>query len=141
MVLPDVNVLIYAFRQDAAQHEVCRDWLQQILDGDARFGVSQLVLSAFVRLTTNHRVYAEPSSLDEAFGFCAQLREQSHCQIVEPGDRHWAIFERLCRETRTTGARVTDAWLAALAIEHGCEWITFDRDFARFTGLRWSEPE
>ena len=60
--------------------------------------------------------------------------------IVEPGDRHWDIFRRLCIETGTRGARITDAWFAALAIESGCEWITLDRDFARFPGLKWSPP-
>jgi predicted nucleic acid-binding protein len=68
------------------------------------------------------------------------LLRQPHCQIVEPGERHWNIFQRLCRESNTTGRRVTDAWYAALAIEWGCEWITLDRDFARFPGLKWSAP-
>ena len=61
--------------------------------------------------------------------------------MVEPGAGHWAIFERLCHATSTIGPRVTDAWFAALAIEHGCEWVTTDRDFARFPGLKWSMPK
>lgn len=71
---------------------------------------------------------------------CNWLLEQPNAIVVEPGRRHWQIFERLCRETDTTGSRVTDAWFAALAIEHGCEWVTLDRDFARFPGLKWSMP-
>src|SRR5262249_22468961 len=67
-------------------------------------------------------------------------QERANCVPVEPGDRHWPIFERLCRETDTTGSRVSDAWFAALAIGHGCEWVTLDRDFARFPGLKWSVP-
>ena len=65
---------------------------------------------------------------------------QPHCEVIEPGDRHWAVFRRLCTDTGMRGRRVTDAWFAALAIEWGCEWITTDRDYARFPGLRWAEP-
>ena len=141
MILPDVNVLIYAFRPDVPRHATCRRWLVDVVSGDARFGLSPMVLSAVVRITTNARVFRTPSPLDEAFGFCDDLLGQPHCQIVEPGERHWANFRRLCRETGTRGSRITDAWFAALALEWGCEWITCDRDFARFPGLKWSVPE
>ena len=83
---------------------------------DARFGLSPLVLRAVIRVT-NPPVYRTPSTIEEAFGFCENLLEQPHCQIVEPGERHWDIFKRLCIETETRGSRVTDAWFAALAIE------------------------
>jgi toxin-antitoxin system PIN domain toxin len=140
MILADVNVLIYAFRKDVPQHAVCRSWLEGVVSGDARFGMTRLALSAVVRITTNPRIYNEPSTVEEAFRFCDNLLGQPHCDAVEPGERHWDIFQRLCRDTGTTGQRVTDAWFAALAIEWGCEWITMDRDYARFPGLRWSEP-
>ena len=140
MILPDVNVLIYAFRKDVPQNAVCRSWLAGVVSSDARFGVSPLALSAVVRVTTNPRSYRMPSTIEEAFGFCEFLLGQPHCQIVEPGERHWDIFKRLCIGTDTRGSRVTDAWFAALAIESGCEWITFDRDFARFPGLKWQVP-
>ena len=141
MILPDVNVLIYAFRPEVPEHPRCRQWLQDVVDGDARFGISPLALAAVVRVTTNRRAYPTPSSLDDAFRFSDYLLRQPHCQIVEPGERHWDIFRRLCIETETRGPIVTDAWYAALAIESGCEWITLDRDFARFPGLRWRLPE
>lgn len=141
MILPDINVLIYAFREDAAEFPTCRAWLNRIVLGDERFGLSPLALGALVRVTTNRRSYPNPSSLEDAFGFCEDLLGQPHCQIVEPGDRHWEIFKRLCIDTDTRGSRVTDAWYAALAIEWGCEWITFDRDYARFPGLKWRLPE
>jgi uncharacterized protein len=141
MILPDVNVLIYAFRRDDDQHEVCRPWLEAVVSGDAPFGISPLALNAVVRITTDRRIYPETSALEEAFQFCDNLLEQPQCQIVEPGDRHWDIFKRLCISTDTRGRRVTDAWFAALAIEWGCEWITLDRDFARFPGLKWAAPE
>jgi toxin-antitoxin system PIN domain toxin len=99
-----------------------------------------LALGTVVRVTTNPRVYRTPSMIEEAFEFCENLLGQPHCQIAEPGDRHWDIFKRLCIQTETQGARVTDAWFAALAIEWGCEWITLDRDYARFTNLKWQVP-
>jgi toxin-antitoxin system PIN domain toxin len=140
MILPDVNVLIYAFRQDVSQHTICRPWLEGVIESDMRFGLSPLALGAVVRITTNPRIYQTPSTIEEAFQFCENLLAQPHCQIVEPGERHWDIFARLCIETDTRGARVTDAWFAALAIEWGCEWITLDRDYARFPGLKWQVP-
>jgi uncharacterized protein len=140
MILPDVNVLIYAFRSEVPHHNVCRAWLNAVVLGHERFGLSPLSLAALVRVTTNRRAYAQPSSFETAFGFCEDLLGQPHCQIVEPGARHWDIFKRLCVETDTRGSRVTDAWYAALAIEWGCEWITLDRDYARFPGLRWRPP-
>lgn len=140
MILPDVNVLVYAFRADMPQHPLCRDWLSSVVAGDTRFGLSPLCLSAVVRITTDPRIYATPSTLDEAFGYCTDLLAQPHCQIVEPGEQHFDLFRRLCLDTDTRGRRVTDAWFAALAIEWGCEWITLDRDFARFPGLKWQVP-
>jgi toxin-antitoxin system PIN domain toxin len=140
VILTDVNVLIYAFRKDAPQHAVCNPWLTTVVAGDARFGLSRLALAALVRITTNTRSYREPSSLTEAFTFCDYLLGQPNCVVVEPGERHWEIFQRLCRDTDTKGPRVTDAWFAALAIEWGCEWVTLDRDYARFPGLKWRAP-
>jgi uncharacterized protein len=141
MILPDVNVLIYAFRKEVPEYTRCRTWLDNVVLGDERFGISPLTLAALVRVTTNRRTYASPSSFETAFGFCQDLLDQPHCQAVEPRERHWDIFKRLCVETETRGPHVTDAWYAALAIEWGCEWITLDRDFARFPGLRWRTPE
>lgn len=141
MILPDVNILIYAFRADSPYHAWVNAWLTGVVRSEAAFAVSRLALSALVRVTTNARTHREPSTLKECFAFCRALIDQPNCQIVEPGDRHWAIFERLCKETETTGPRVADAWFAALAIEHGCEWVTLDRDYARFPGLKWRTPE
>ena len=140
MILADVNVLIYAFRRDTERHAISKPWLDRVVLGDSQFGVSPLALSAVARITTNPRVFKEPSSLDEAFAYCDNLLSQPHCEIVEPGERHWSIFTRLCLETGTKGPRMTDAWFAAMAIERGCTWITFDRDYARFPKLDWREP-
>ena len=140
MILPDVNTLIYAFRADLPQYALCRAWLLSVLSSDSQFGLSPMALAALVRITTNFRAFKIPSGIEEAFGFCEDLLAQPHCQVIEPGERHWSIFRRLCVETQILGRRVTDAWFAALAIEWGCEWITLDRDYARFPGLKWGLP-
>jgi toxin-antitoxin system PIN domain toxin len=136
VILPDVNLLIYAFRSDDPRHPFCKTWLDGVVAGDARFAVSKLALSAVVRITTNTRGYQGAVPLAAAFAFCDNILSQPHCVVLEPGEGHWGIFRGLCEETNTYGPRVTDAWYAALAIEWGCEWITFDRDFARFPGLK-----
>lgn len=140
MNLPDVNVLIGAFRKDSPHHAVSRKWLDGAAGGNAPFGVSRLALNAVVRITTSGRAFVNPSTIADAFGFCDDILSLSHCHAVEPGERHWEIFRVLCVETQTRGARVTDAWFAALAIESGCEWITLDGDFARFPRLNWKKP-
>jgi len=140
MILPDLNVLLYAFRGDVPLHGGCRDWLQSVVNGEAAFGMSPQVLGSVVRISTHPRIFARPSSLEDALAFSTILLEQPHCQIVQPGPRHWRIFSDLCRRAQAYGNLVQDAWLAALAIESGCEWITADRDYARFKGLQWRTP-
>ena len=140
MILPDVNVLVAAYRDDAPEHGSCRPWLQAVLGGDEAFAVSDLVLSGFLRIVTHPRVFIRPSPPDEALKFVNVIRSQPQCVPVSPGPRHWEIFTRLYRDAETLGNLIPDAYFAALAIEFGCEWITLDRDFARFKGLRWSRP-
>jgi uncharacterized protein len=140
MQLPDANVLIYAFRPGAERHVEYRQWLEQLISGEQRFALSELVLSAVVGIVTDRRLHAEPDPLEDALAYANFLRAQPHGVLVSPGARHWEIFSRLCRETKITGSRVSDAYHAALAIEHGCEWITTDREYARFRGLRWRHP-
>jgi toxin-antitoxin system PIN domain toxin len=140
MVLPDVNVLVYAHREDATHHRICRDWLEAIINGDEAYAISALVLSGFVRVVTHPKVFKRPSNLADAITFAEQVREQPHCVPVEPGLRHWEIFKRLCLDAGAKGNLVPDAYLAALAIESGCEWISTDRDFSRFGKLRWRHP-
>jgi len=131
---------VYAFYAEAPEHERYRDWLQSAVDSPEPVAVSDLVLSGFVRVTTNPRVIAPPIPLADALMFVDTLRASPGTVLVAPGERHWDIFERLCREAGARGNLVTDAYLAALAIEFGCELITTDRDFARFPGLRWRHP-
>jgi uncharacterized protein len=140
VILPDVNVLIYAFRADSARHSICKPWLDGIVQGDGQFGLSPLALSAVARIATNPRIFRQPSSVEETFAFCDNLLGQPHCEQVRPGPRHWSIFARICVEAGISGPRISDAWFAALAIEHGCVWITYDRDYARFPELDRREP-
>lgn len=141
MILPDVNILVHAFRSDSSEHGRCRLWLNRMVNGEARYGMAPQVLSGVIRVTTHPKVFVKPSSIDEVLRFCNILLSQSHCAVIQPGERHWEIFTRLCTEADARGNMVPDAWFAALAIETGCEWITLDRDYARFPGLRWRVPE
>jgi len=138
--LPDVNVLIYAFNPGADRHLEYRQWLHGLINGSAAFAVSELVLSSVVRIVTQTRFFATPVSTSDALAFVGPLRDAPNCRIVQPGPRHWNIFVDLCHRAKIRGAMVTDAYLAALAIEHGCELMTSDHDFARFPGLDWHEP-
>ncbi len=140
MVLCDVNVLVYAHREDAPRHAICREWLEATINGDDAYGVSDLVLSGFIRVVTHPKVFVKPTPLADALAFAALLREQPNAVPVAPGPRHWEIFQRLCTASEVRGNLVPDAYLAALAIESGCEWVTTDRDFARFDGLRTRAP-
>lgn len=140
MVLPDVSVLVYAHREDTEHHVACRRWLEATINGEERHGVSELVLSGFIRVTTRPRVLASPTPLQLALEFAEQVRDQPNALLIEPGERHGSIFRRLCTESKAKGNLLPDAYLAALAIEGGCEWITTDQDCSRFPGLRWRSP-
>jgi uncharacterized protein len=140
LIFPDVNVLIYAFRADSEDHERYKDWLESVINGRGAYGIAPQVLAAVVRICTHPRIFRRPSSRADAFAFCRTLLEQPNATVMVPGARHWSIFEELCEKAKATGNLVPDAWFAALAIESGCEWITTDRDYARFSGLTWREP-
>lgn len=140
MVATDVNVLIYAHRIDAVDHLRYRDWLSELINSDSVYGISELVLSSFLRIVTHPRIFSDPTPLDKALAFTSDLRDQPNCVLIGPQERHWEIFTRLCKATNARGHMIPDAYLAALAIESGMEWITTDRGFARFPGLRWRHP-
>jgi uncharacterized protein len=140
MMLVDTNVLVYAHRRDADHHEEYRDWLQALIDGPEPYAVSDHAVADMLRVITNPRIYREPATIDEALAFAGQLRNQPHAQVVGPGPRFWSLFTDLCRKANARAKLVPDAYLAALAIEHGCEFVTADKDFRRFPGLRWRHP-
>lgn len=140
MILPDVNVLIYAFRPDSKDHERYKAWLEGVVNGAGAFGVAPQVLASMVRICTHRRAFAQPDPLGDVIAFCRALLEQPNVTVILPGERHWHIFESLCESAKARGNLVQDAWLAALAMEHGCEWVSTDGDYARFAGLRWRRP-
>ncbi len=124
MQLIDVNVLVYAHREELPEHKDYRTWLQGVLAGDEAYGMADLVLSGFLRVVTNPRVFNIPTPLDVALAFTDRMRSQPNCVPIAPGSRHWDIFTSLCRSAGAKGYLVPDAYLAALAIESGSEWIT-----------------
>ena len=140
MILCDVNVLINAFRSDADNHAAYKSWLESAVNGRSAYGVAPQVLASVVRICTHPRIFKTPSALDDVFNFCRALLEQPTATVIVPGDRHWAIFESICQQSKSHGNIAQDAWFAALAMEYGCEWITTDRDYARFDGLKWRAP-
>ncbi len=139
-MLLDVNVLVYAFRQDAPDHASYREWLEATVAAESAVGLADLLLSGFLRIVTHPRVFNPPTPIERALEFADALRAQPNCVVLEPGSRHWAIFTHLCRRTPARGNLVPDAYLAALAIETGSDFVSTDRDYARFAGLRWHPP-
>jgi uncharacterized protein len=140
MILPDVNVLIYAFRPDSVRHAEYRAWLQSVVDGPNAYGMSPQVLASVLRICTHPRIYRQPSTVAETMAFCEALLAPAHSTLIQPGERHWTLFSDLCMSSRAAGNLTQDAWFAALAIEHGCQWISTDADYDRFRGLRWQRP-
>lgn len=140
MILIDSNVLIYAFRKDSPDHQQYLHWLEETLSNEPLIGYADLILSAVIRVTTHPKIFNKPSSVDEAFRFTTFIRTHPSCIAIVPGEKHWEIFQTLCKKAAVKGNLVTDAYLAALAIESGAEFVTTDRDFARFPKLRWRHP-
>ena len=140
MELPDVNVLIYAHREDAPEHDKYAAWLTRLADGAAPFALSSVTLGGFLRIVTNHRIFQPATPMELALAFCRQLMARPTAAFLQPGARHWAIMVDLIERSDVRGAMVSDAYLAALAIEHGCQLVTTDSDFARFPSLRWRHP-
>lgn len=140
MILPDVNILVNAHRPEAIDHDRYRVWLETVANGDEAFGMADLILSGFLRVVTHPRAFSPPTPIDVAMVFAEALRGRPNCVMIAPGPRHWALFTSLCRRVGARGNVVPDAYLAALAIDSGSEWITADRGFARFPGLRWRHP-
>ena len=140
MIVPDVNVLVYAHREDMDEYEPHREWLDWLVNSGPAYGMSEMVLSSFIRIVTNPRTFREPTGTREALASAARLLSPPQCVPVRPGPRHWEIFDGLCRRHAATAKLVPDAYLAAIVMEAGCDLATADRDFARFEGLRWHHP-
>lgn len=140
MILVDANLLIYAYHPRAERHAEARSWLEGVLSGTEMVRFAWLTLWAFIRITTNPRAFERPLTGAEAENAVASWLGQPVAGIVEPGDRHFDILRVLMKEGQVTGPLLMDAALAAIALEHGAVLYTTDRDFARFPGLKWSNP-
>ena len=136
MQSPDVNVLVGAFRSDATHHYLCRAWLDGAVSGREPLGLSELVLSGVLRVLTHPRIFHPPTPAEAAMAFVDAVLAQPDATPLRPGNGHWRIFRGLFAARRLTGNRVPDAYHAALAMEHGCEWVTLDHGFSMYPGLR-----
>ncbi len=140
MKLVDANVLIYAVNPDTERHVEAKTWLDRAMSGGATVGLTWLVLLAFVRLTTKRGLFPHPLTIDDAMSIVAQWIELPSTVIVEPGHRHLALMAELSNTSEVTGNLANDLHLAALAVEHRAEIVSYDSDFARFDRVRWERP-
>jgi uncharacterized protein len=138
--VPDLNLLIYAVDDHAADHQTALKWWNEVLSGSETVGMSWSVLLGFVRLTTNPRVVRAPMTAGEALDYVDRWLDQEVTTVIEPTGRHSPVLRDLLGSTGTAGNLVADAHLAALAIEHGAQLCSADRDFGRFKGLDWTNP-
>ncbi len=136
--MPDVNVLVYAHREESPEHAKYAAWVTALATGPEPFALSEVAMHGFVRVVTNRKIFSPPSTSAQAFQFLDALLARPACSVLRPGPEHWSIFRQLCEDGDLRNKMVADAAHAALAIETGCEWVTADTDFARFAPLlRW----
>jgi uncharacterized protein len=140
MILVDANLLLYAYNSSFPRHEAARVWFERALAGSELVGLPWLSVLAFLRISTNPRAFPAPLAIDEASRIVSQWFEHSGVRRVDAGESHWTILNGLLSDSQASGPLVTDAHLAALAIEHGALLCTADRDFRRFDGLRVEYP-
>ena len=140
MILCDANLLLYAYNVDAADHVKAKEWLEGELSNPSLFGLSWQTITAFIRISTNHRAFPHPLTIDEAVNIVSSWLERPQCRVLTETEQHWDILAELLAKEKAVGPLVMDAHLAALAVEHGAMLATTDRDFARFTGLKITNP-
>jgi toxin-antitoxin system PIN domain toxin len=140
VTLIDANLLLYAFDLSSTHHRTARNWLETTLSKPEPVALSWATILAFLRIATNPRLLQRPLAIATAAAVVSQWLARPTVTVLSPGDRHWQILSRLLVEGQAQGPLVTDAHLAALALEHGATIATVDRDFARFPGLRFFNP-
>lgn len=140
MILVDANILLYAEDSLHPHNQQARVWLDKQLSQTGPVCLCWTVLSAFIRIGTNPRVFENPLSLKQALARVQSWLDQPCTRIVRPTERHWTVFQQMLTDGQAVANLVTDAHLAALAIEHGCELASTDADFARFPKLKWRNP-
>ena len=140
MIIVDANILLYAYDRSSPRHARARTWLEATMDGsdELRFGL--VTLLAFLRISTNPAVFHRPLRSSQAIAIVTSLLSGRSVGIATPSDRHWRILDELANKGQARGPMLTDAHIAALAMEHGASLATTDRDFARFPGLRLIDP-
>jgi toxin-antitoxin system PIN domain toxin len=136
MILCDVNVLVQACAPKSPHHEFFHTTVQDLLGSGRRFGIYGPILSAVLRICTHPKIFKPPAAPQTVFPFLEKIRKNPQAVIIEPGPRHWSIFQDLILDQKLQGGDITDAWFAALALENDCEWWTSDSGFSRFPGLR-----
>ena len=140
MILVDVNLLLYAEDSLSPHHDAARRWWDEQLSNSAPVCLCWPVITAFIRIATNARLHQRPLTIKEAIGRVQSWFEQPCVHVINPTEQHWPIFQRLLSEGNATANLVSDAHLAALAIEHNCQLQSTDSDFARFSELKWRNP-
>jgi uncharacterized protein len=140
VILLDANVLIYAHNADAEEHLAARSWLHAAIQERQWIGLPWVTIWAFLRISTNARLFSSPIPLSKGFGIIHELLALPCVALTAPGARHLEIVERLAMQNRISGSGMTDVVLAALAVEHGATLISTDGGFARFRGLKWENP-
>jgi toxin-antitoxin system PIN domain toxin len=140
VIVLDANLLLYAYDGTSAHHSAARGWLQGVFSGPELIGLPWQVVWAFLRLSTNSRIFANSLSMEQAVGIVQQWMDLKQVRLLAPGERHWDLLQHILIEGQVRGPLTTDAELAALTIEHGGVLYTTNRDFARFPGLRWVNP-
>lgn len=140
MIVPDVNLLLYAELDAFPQHDAARRWWESTLSGERAVGLTSVAVFGFIRIATNRRVFTDPLPVDEALDRVGRWFEQPHVTLLSPGSRHLQIAFGLLATTGAAANLTTDVQIAAHAIEHDAEVHSNDRDFARFDGLRWLDP-
>jgi toxin-antitoxin system PIN domain toxin len=140
MILIDANLLLYAYHPESPEHERASAWLESVLSGADPVGLTWMTIWAFVRIMTNPRVFERPLRTNEAIDIVSAWLAQPSIVLLDPGEHHWEILRHLLVDGQMTGPLVTDAALAAVAIEHGASVCTADRDFARFSNLKTFNP-
>ena len=140
MIMVDANILLYAYDANSSRHATARKWLQEAFSTGEPVRLAWVVILAFLRLTTQPAILARPLSLDEAIAIVQEWLNSPNVGIAAPTARHWEILRTILPAGQAKGRLVTDAPLAALAIEHGAVLYTNDRGFTRFPGLKWSNP-
>jgi hypothetical protein len=140
MILVDANLLLYAEDSLSEHHQAARTWWDAQLSDAEPICLCWPVLTAFIRIGTNVRLHRRPLTLGEALERLQSWFDQPCVRIIHPGEQHWAIFQVMLRDGKAIGSLVSDAHLAAMAVEHNCILQSTDADFARFKGLKWNNP-